>query len=129
MRHLMMGSRGFLHLSRGSLGLHASRFSRCAQTAKNQGDGISHQIEYNGVVQQVLTFPKRRPFATNIIIATSKTSLADILVQIGEGKRDWREINWQRNAVFVAFGCFYLGAVQWFVYVTLFTKLCTNAIR
>merc|ERR1712048_341242 len=60
------------------------------------------------------------------MIATIKTSLADLLVQMGEGKND---IDWSRNAVFTAFGCFYLGCCQWFVYVTVFTKLCPNAIR
>lgn len=73
-----------------------------------------------------MTFPKRRPYATNIIVATVKTSIADVLVQGMEGKD---EIDWKRNAVFTAFGCFYLGAVQWFIYVTMFSRLCPNAIR
>lgn len=61
------------------------------------------------------------------MVATVKTSLADILVQGMEGGD--QGIDWSRNAVFTAFGCFYLGAVQWFVYVTLFSKACPNAIR
>jgi len=73
-----------------------------------------------------MTFPKRRPFATNIIVATVKTSLADLIVQKGEGKD---EIDWKRNGVFTAFGFAYLGVAQWFIYVTLFTRVCPNAIR
>jgi len=74
-----------------------------------------------------MTFPKRRPYATNIIVATVKTSLADLIIQKSVKKKE--EIDWKRNGVFMCFGCFYLGCVQWFVYVTIFTKLCPNAIR
>ena len=38
-------------------------------------------------------------------------------------KTDVDKINWKRNAVFVAFGGFYLGGCQWFIYVTCFRKL------
>jgi len=74
----------------------------------------------------ISTFPKRRPYATNIIVATVKTSLADLIVQKAEGRKN---IDWDRNAIFTAFGCFYLGFVQWFVYVSIFTRLCPNAVR
>merc|ERR1719479_545387 len=98
---------------------------RCAE-AQPKGDGISHQIEYSGLWGAITTFPKRRPYATNIIVATVKTSIADLIVQKAEGKK---EIDWGRNGVFTAFGFAYLGVAQWFVYVTVFTKLCPNAIR
>lgn len=55
-----------------------------------------------------------------------KTSIADLVVQKAEGKK---EIDWDRNAVFTAFGFAYLGVAQWFIYVTLFTRLCPNAVR
>lgn len=90
------------------------------------GDGISMAVEYSGLWGQIVTFPKRRPFATNVIVATLKTSLADIIVQKAEGTE---EIDWKRNGVFTAFGFAYLGIAQWFIYVTVFTKLCPNAIR
>lgn len=73
-----------------------------------------------------MTFPKRKPFATNLIVATTKTIAADIIVQKGEGAS---EIDWRRNAVFAAFGFLYLGIAQWFIYVNVFTTLCPNAIR
>mmetsp|Transcript_26064 Transcript_26064/g.60218 ORF Transcript_26064/g.60218 Transcript_26064/m.60218 type:complete len:275 (-) Transcript_26064:48-872(-) len=91
-----------------------------------KGDGISQDITYNNFFEQVMTFPKRKPFATNVIVATVKTSLADIIVQLGEGKE---RIDYKRNAVFVGFGCFYLGVVQWFIYVTVFSRLCPHAVR
>ena len=94
----------------------------------------------------VLAFPKNHPYAFNIGLATVKTyvttslerlslslslsirnktmkphrSMCDILVQKYIEKRD--EIDWKRNAVFVAFGCAYLGVFQWFIYVTLFKR-------
>ncbi len=71
--------------------------------------------------EQALSFPKRHPFAFNIIIATVKTSICDVLVQkYVEGKS---EIDLVRLSVFTAFGCIYLGFFQWFIYVTLFGRL------
>merc|ERR550532_2163076 len=60
-----------------------------------KGDGISVEVEYSGLWGAITTFPKRQPYATNIIIATVKTSIADLIVQGGEGKKD---IDWERNA-------------------------------
>lgn len=55
-----------------------------------------------------------------------KTSVADLIVQKAEGRE---KIDWQRNGAFTAFGFAYLGIIQWFIYVTLFTRLCPQAIR
>lgn len=55
------------------------------------------------------------------MIATVKTSLCDILVQNYIERKE--KIDWQRNAVFTAFGFGYLGCVQWFVYVDCFKRL------
>lgn len=104
-----------------------SRPSRCsAEGGAKKGDGISVDVEYHGLWGAITTFPKRKPFMTNIIVATVKTSLADLIVQKGEGKK---EIDWKRNGVFTMFGFAYLGVCQWFIYVSLFTRLCPNAIR
>jgi hypothetical protein len=94
--------------------------------AAEKGDGISFEVEYSGLWGAITTFPKRRPFATNIIVATVKTSIADLIVQKAEGRK---EIDWKRNGVFTAFGFAYLGFMQWFIYVTVFTRLCPHAIR
>lgn len=84
------------------------------------------EVEYSGLWGAITTFPKRKPFITNLIVATAKTSLADIIVQKAEGKK---EIDWSRNGVFTAFGFAYLGVAQWFIYVTVFTRLCPHAIK
>jgi hypothetical protein len=55
-----------------------------------------------------------------------KTSIADLIVQTAEGKEHY---DWKRNGVFTAFGFAYLGVVQWFIYVTFFSKVCPGAIR
>jgi len=102
------------------------RTSRVARGPAADGDGISHNIQYSGLWGAITTFPKRKPFATNVIVATVKTSIADLIVQTGEGKEKY---DWNRNAVFTAFGCIYLGVAQWFIYVTVFTRVCPNAIR
>jgi len=101
-----------------------SRPARAGAPAK--GDGIAVEVEYSGLWGAIVTFPKRKPYATNIIVATVKTSLADILVQKGQGNE---EIDWKRNGVFTAFGFAYLGVAQWFIYVSIFTRVCPNAIR
>lgn len=68
----------------------------------------------------VMNWAKENPFTFQVTIATVKTSLADIIVQkTVEGKK---EIDWKRNAVFVAFGSVYLGVFQWWLYVTKFKQ-------
>merc|ERR1712039_760746 len=95
--------------------------------APPKDDGISHNIEYSGLWGAITTFPKRKPYATNIIVATVKTAIADLIVQKTVEKKE--DIDWKRNGVFTAFGFAYLGCAQWFVYVTVFTRLCPGAVR
>lgn len=97
--------------------------------AVKSSDGISWDVEYSGLWGWLVTFPKRNPFATNCIIATTKTSIADLLVQSAEGKTKIDEIDWKRNSVFTVFGFAYLGVAQWFLYVPVFARLCPNAIK
>jgi hypothetical protein len=103
-----------------------SRPSRAAEPPK--GDGISFEVEYSGLWGQLATFPKRKPFMTNLIVATVKTSAADFVVQAGQGK-DLKDMDFKRNAVFTVFGFLYLGVAQWFIYVTVFKTLCPHAVR
>jgi len=115
-------ARGALRCSAPRRSCQVSKPKRCGK-----GDGISHEVEYEGVWGAITTFPKRQPYATNIIVATVKTSLADIAVQ--KAQNPDKDIDWKRNGVFTMFGFAYLGIAQWFVYVTVFTRLCPNAIR
>eukprot|EP00586_Coscinodiscus_wailesii_P015677 CAMPEP_0172499684 /NCGR_PEP_ID=MMETSP1066-20121228/129657_1 /TAXON_ID=671091 /ORGANISM="Coscinodiscus wailesii, Strain CCMP2513" /LENGTH=401 /DNA_ID=CAMNT_0013273565 /DNA_START=289 /DNA_END=1494 /DNA_ORIENTATION=+ len=58
-------------------------------------------------------------------ISTVKTSLCDILVQKVIEKR--KNIDWRRNAAFSTFGFFYLGGVQYGLYVKVFGRLFPGA--
>lgn len=88
------------------------------------GEGFG-EIRYDVFWQAFLAFPKRNPFATNLIVATVKTSAADLLVQLAERKEDG--IDWKRNALFTVFGFGYCGAFQWLIYVSIFSRICPNA--
>lgn len=65
----------------------------------------------------IWSFPKEHPFAFQMIVATAKTSAADLVVQmVAEGK-SLSEVDWKRNAIFVVFGFCYLGGFQWYLMV------------
>lgn len=65
------------------------------------------------------SFAKENPFLFQLGVATVKTAAADIVVQTAvEGKRSPFEIDWKRNAIFVAFGFAYLGGFQYWLLVT-----------
>ena len=74
-----------------------------------------------GIGTQLLTFAREQPYKTNIIIATVKTALCDLVVQKYIERKE--SIDWQRNGVFAAFGFAYLGCMQWFIYVDCFKWL------
>ena len=68
----------------------------------------------------ILAYMRSNPYKANVIIATFKTALCDVLVQrYIEGKE---QIDWKRNAVFWCFGLGYLGMFQWYIYVTCFKR-------
>ena len=58
-------------------------------------------------------------------ISTIKTSASDLLVQKVVEQKE--EIDWKRNAAFATFGCFYLGGVQYLIYVPVFGRMFPNA--
>mmetsp|Transcript_18610 Transcript_18610/g.22804 ORF Transcript_18610/g.22804 Transcript_18610/m.22804 type:complete len:420 (+) Transcript_18610:169-1428(+) len=69
--------------------------------------------------------PIQYPFLFGVTISTLKTSFSDLLVQkVVEQKK---EIDWKRNLAFCTFGCFYLGGVQYALYVPIFGRLFPNA--
>jgi protein Mpv17 len=64
---------------------------------------------------------KKFPFAFGVGVAAAKTSAADYLAQtLVEGKK---EVDWRRNGLFFVWGAGYLGGVQYFVYVHLFSRV------
>lgn len=52
----------------------------------------------------IASFPKTHPFAFQLMVATGKTSAADIVCQVVAERKKWDEIDWKRNGIFVVFG-------------------------
>jgi hypothetical protein len=65
----------------------------------------------------IMSFPKDHPFAFQLMVATAKTSAADLVVQmVAEGK-SLDQVDWRRNGIFVVFGFAYLGGFQYYLMV------------
>eukprot|EP00962_Isochrysis_galbana_P035118 scaffold11990_cov107-Isochrysis_galbana.AAC.7 len=64
-----------------------------------------------------LAFAKAYPFTNNVLIATVKTSAADLVAQCVIERKPVTQIDWQRNLVFCLFGAVYLGAFQYWYQV------------
>lgn len=113
-----------------SAALVPSSFSEFVMTMPDKYSRIAYDVEYHTVGEQLMTLPMRRPRTFNVLMATSKTWLADMLVQMAEGKASGssKGIDWRRSAAFAVFGFFYVGLVQWALYVSVMTQLCPNAI-
>ena len=62
----------------------------------------------SSLITTITSFPKTNPFAFQLLVATGKTSAADIVVQIVAEKKKFDEIDWKRNGIFVVFGFAYL---------------------
>mmetsp|Transcript_4112 Transcript_4112/g.8820 ORF Transcript_4112/g.8820 Transcript_4112/m.8820 type:complete len:258 (-) Transcript_4112:971-1744(-) len=71
---------------------------------------------------RVASFAKEQPFVFQLVVATGKTSAADLVCQtVAEGKK-LSEIDWTRNALFVVFGATYLGGFQYWIMVTKYRQ-------
>jgi hypothetical protein len=71
--------------------------------------------------------PAKYPFAFGVGLSCVKTSFSDLLVQKVVERRE--EIDWRRNMAFAAFGFFYLGGVQYTLYVPVFSRLFPHAAK
>jgi len=91
---------------------------------------VALDIEYNSRWEEAMTFPQRKPWATNVIIATTKTFLADFVVQASNPTVDKAgfHFDWRRSLLFTTFGFFYVGMAQWFFYVSWFSRMCPDAL-
>lgn len=69
--------------------------------------------------------PVKYPMAFGVVLSGTKTSFSDLLVQKVVERRE--EVDWRRNAAFASFGFFYLGGVQYTLYVTIFSRLFPTA--
>ena len=70
---------------------------------------------------------KASPFLTGFVTTGLKTTAADAFAQKVVEKRD--EIDWRRNAMFTAFGFFYLGGFQYYLYNVKFAQWCGAITR
>jgi len=68
------------------------------------------------------SFAERNPFLFQLGVATTKTSAADIMVQVVVDKKNLDEIDYKRNGIFVVFGFAYLGGFQYWLLVNKFKK-------
>ena len=98
----------------GSVALRAQRGGG-ARSARRSASGAGAQPEPS--------LAARFPFLTQLAVATAKTSACDVMVQMKLEDKTFGEIDWARNFVFVGFGAFYLGGVQYAVYVEGFKRL------
>ncbi|EOD33317.1 hypothetical protein EMIHUDRAFT_111890 [Emiliania huxleyi CCMP1516] len=73
----------------------------------------------------ILRLAKTYPFRFGLGYSLMKTSGCDLMVQKVVEKREI--IDWKRNIAFGAFGFFYLGGVQYMIYVPLFSRIFPNA--
>lgn len=73
----------------------------------------------------ILALARSRPFAFGMGYSLLKTAGCDLMVQKVVEKRE--KIDWKRNAAFASFGLFYLGGVQYVLYVPVFSRLFPNA--
>eukprot|EP00418_Pyrodinium_bahamense_P033210 CAMPEP_0179137328 /NCGR_PEP_ID=MMETSP0796-20121207/65505_1 /TAXON_ID=73915 /ORGANISM="Pyrodinium bahamense, Strain pbaha01" /LENGTH=226 /DNA_ID=CAMNT_0020836499 /DNA_START=21 /DNA_END=701 /DNA_ORIENTATION=+ len=95
-----------------------------AMPTKGDLDSVAQEVNFDGLWGFLWTFPKRKPFATNLVLSTSVAVLGDYTVQKMEGRK-WDK---RRSCLFFALGLFN-GAALWFVYITVFSRLFPNAIR
>lgn len=88
-------------------------------------DHIAVNVPYHDAWGELTTFPERRPRAFNLVLATVKTWSADAIVQLSSKQH---RFDWKRSATFAIFGFIYIGLVQWFFYISVFTRVCPHAI-
>ena len=74
-------------------------------------------------------FARAYPITNNFIIATIKTSAADLLAQTVIENKSFSEVDWQRNMVFCLFGFAYLGGFQYWYQVNVFKRLFPSVER
>lgn len=98
-------------------------------------DQIEQNLPYSTVWGELRTFPARCPRLFNVGLATFKTWLADLVVQSTSASKapasSTQRFGWldgRRSATFAAFGFFYVGLIEWLLYVSALSTLCPRAI-
>lgn len=94
-------------------------------------DQIEQNLPYHTIWEELRTFPARCPRLFNVGLATFKTWLADLVVQSSIAPASSTQFGWldsRRSATFAAFGFFYVGLIEWLLYVSALSSLCPRAI-
>lgn len=96
-------------------------------------DQISLDVPYSDIWGEIETFPERRPQLFNAALATFKTWMADLVVQVSEGSSPERRrgSSWfdpRRSFTFAMFGLVYVGLIQWVLYVSALAALVPHAV-
>lgn len=95
-------------------------------------DQIEQNLPYHTIWGELRTFPARCPRLFNVGLATFKTWLADLVVQLTSAPASSPQcFGWldrRRSATFAAFGFFYVGLIEWLLYVSALSTLCPRAI-
>lgn len=73
-------------------------------------------------LSKIMSFPKDQPFVFQLIIATLKTTAADLVVQLVAEGKSFSEVDWRRNGIFVVFGFSYLGGFQYYLMVNKYRQ-------
>lgn len=116
-----------------SMAAAASRFSvkmsyippvacRAFRTSPRLLKNGASEVATEGSGGGIMSFPKDHPFAFQLMVATGKTSAADIMVQMVVERKKFSEIDWRRNGIFVAFGFAYLGGFQYWIMVNKYRQ-------
>ena len=66
---------------------------------------------------------QRRPFATNCLVATVKTSIADLVVQKAEGKKDARAAQREVLAIIISYTMLYYSNTYIYIYIYVHISL------
>uniref|UniRef100_A0A7S1ZPE5 Uncharacterized protein n=1 Tax=Trieres chinensis TaxID=1514140 RepID=A0A7S1ZPE5_TRICV len=91
-------------------------FHSTTQRCKSTTDAVSTSTG------GIMAFPKEHPFVFQLIVATAKTSAADIVCQVVAERKSFNEIDWKRNGIFVVFGFAYLGGFQYWIMVNKYRQ-------
>lgn len=88
---------------------------------------VASMVVRPSIWSQAKKIPAKYPMAFGVIVSGFKTSFSDLLVQKVVERRE--KVDWRRNAAFASFGFFYLGGVQYTLYVPIFGRLFPGAAR
>lgn len=71
--------------------------------------------------RRLVSYPVQYPLRFGVVVSCGKTGFADYIAQMKVEQRS--QLDYRRSAVFLAWGALYLGGVQYFIYVHLFSRI------